>query len=255
MRRRSLRTDELGVRWRLQGGVALVDLHLDRNGGRVDYRAACSLCEVAEEIEWSPEVRVALLFSSGKHFCLGTEDELSWPAPVPWVESVAALSVPVVAAVRGGAVSEGCELALACDLRWLHPGAFFQICHLLEGRLPRHGGSQRLPRAVGRLHALEMLWTGRRVDAREAVRLGLASRLLSSRRWLDDARRSCGELARLAPVALRYAKEAVGKGQDLSLMQGLRLEEDLYALLQTTRDRAEGIRAFRQHRRPHFRGE
>lgn len=255
MGRRSVGAGKSRVNWSLADGVAVVELGLGHNQGLVDYDTACALCEVAEEIEWNSAVRLVLLWSTGPHFCLGTVNEDAWPAPLPWVESVASLSAPVVGAVRGGAVSEGCELALACDLRWVHPDAFFQLRHLAEGRLPRHGGTQRLPRSVGRLRALELLWTARRVAAAEAVRIGLASRMLAARRWRNEARRLCGEMARLAPLALRYGKEAVGKGLDLTLEQGLRLEEDLYVLLQTTRDRAEGIRAFRQHRRPRFRGE
>lgn len=242
------------VRWRLHERIAWIELALDRSGGQVDFEAACALVEVAEEVEWTEGVTAVVLSSTGPHFCLGSSGEEEWPAPVAWVEAIANLSAPVIAAVHGAAVSEGCELALACDLRWVRPGSFFALGHLREGRMPRHGGTQRLARLVGRMRALELLWTGRRVTAREAVRLGLATRLFPAANWPTALRAAAREIASLAPLALRYAKEAVGKGADLPLSHGLRMEEDLYVLLQSTRDRREGIRAFLQQRRPRFRG-
>ena len=123
-----------------------------------------------------------------------------------------------------------------------------------QGRLPRDGGTQRLPRLVGATRALEILWSGRLVGAAEARRVGLVSRVAEPRRLRPLAARLVANLCRKAPVALRLAKEAVRSGGDMTLRQGMHLEEDLYALLQTTEDRGEGIRAFRCRHQPRFKG-
>ena len=123
--------------------------------------------------------------------------------------------------------------------------------------MPRFGGTQRLPRLIGAAHALRMLLTGAQIDGGEAIRLGLVTYIaLGPGRVALE--RLVGEVVRAilsrGPVAARLAKEAVRKGCDLTLDQGIRLEEDLYALLQTTADRAEGVRAFLDKRKPLFRG-
>jgi len=123
------------------------------------------------------------------------------------------------------------------------------------GHLPSHGGTQRLPRIVGRMRALDLLLTGRSIDAKEAELMGLASRLVPHRDFARAVDAVVDELRTKAPVALRYAKEAVLAGSDLTLDQGIRLEEDLYVLLQTTRDRREGVEAFLQKRKPVFQGK
>jgi len=251
---RARATARRNVRYTVRRGVAWLEVALRQRADRVDYDTACALVEAAEELEWCSEARVVVLQTDGRNFCLGSEREDRWPAPVDWVEAIARLSVPVIAAVHGGAVSEGCELALACDLRWVRQDAYFVLAHLVEGRFPHHGGTQRLSRVVGRMRALELLWTARRIAAREALRIGLATRDFTLAHWPAALKQAAREMARLAPLALRYGKEAVTKGADLPLAHGLRMEEDLYVLLQSTADREEGIRCFLEHRKPRFRG-
>jgi enoyl-CoA hydratase/carnithine racemase len=149
-------------------------------------------------------------------------------------------------------VAEGAELALAADIRIAAVRAWLAFPQIGESRLPRHGATQRLPRIVGRARAMDMLLTGRRIGAREAQRIGLVS--LVTPQLAAAARGLVAELAAKGPIALRLAKEAVLGSGDLTLDQGIRLEQDLYVLLQTTRDRAAGVRAFLAKRRPRFRG-
>ncbi|MBX3024461.1 enoyl-CoA hydratase/isomerase family protein [bacterium] len=217
---------------------------------RVDLRVAQDLCAAAERIAFDPDVRVAVLEGPRNGFCLGVEDEREgWP---DWVGAVAGLAVPVIAIVAGAAVGAGAELALAADLRIAGPRAAFAFPHLAAGALPRHGATQRLPRIVGRTRAMELLLTGRRVGAREAQRIGLVTQV--SPQPATAARAVAAELCAKGPIALRLAKEAVRASGDLPLAAGVRLEQDLYVLLQTTADRAEGVRAFLRKRRPRFRG-
>ena len=231
-------------------GVAWVTL----GGARIDASAAQALCDAAERIGFDESVGVAVIQGSAGAFCLGVEGGGEWETRHDWVAAVGALAVPVVAAIAGDAIAEGAELAMACDLRLASVTARFAFPHLGQGRLPRHGATQRLPRLVGRMRALDLLISGRRIGAREAERIGLASSVVPAAKLDAAVRRIVGELSAKGPIALRLAKEAVLKGLDLTLDQGIRLEQDLYVLLQTTADRAEGVRAFLAKRPPKFRG-
>ena len=181
---------------------------------------------------------------------------VTWISMAPSVvESIAVLSKPTLAIIDGVAADEGLELALATDLRVATRAARFTMGQLGRDRLPCFGGTQRLPRLIGAAHALRMLLTGATVDGDAAMRLGLVTYVASSRsRAGAHGKRVVRSVTSRGPIAARLAKEAVRKGCDLTLDQGIRLEEDLYALLQTTADRAEGVRAFLDKRKPLFRG-
>lgn len=166
---------------------------------------------------------------------------------------IARLDQPVIAAIAGDAVGLGLELVLAGDLRMARESSRFSLPHIRAGLIPWDGGTQRLARLVGRAKALEMILTGRPIEAREAQRIGLINRVEPDP--LQAGMELAREMALKAAVALRFGKEAVLKGMDLTLDQGLRLEADLYFLLHTTRDRTEGIEAFRQKRGARFEGE
>lgn len=236
-------------------GVAWLTLDRPTAGNRINQDLAQALCGAAAEIELDDRVVAVVLAAAGKHFCLGMEDGGDWERHMDWVEAIAGLSRPVVAAIQGDAIAEGCELALACDLRVVSDAAHFALPHLLcSGQTPRHGGTQRLPRIVGRTRAMDLLLTGRTIDAPEAAAIGLASRLVPRSQFSRRLDALVDTLKTKAPIALRYAKEAVLKGSDLALDQGIRLEEDLYVLLQTTADRRRGVEACLKKRRPVFRG-
>jgi enoyl-CoA hydratase len=217
---------------------------------RVDLAVAQALIDAVDTIAHDESVRVALLHGPPGLFSLGCEQAApEWP---DWVAAIGALAVPVIAAIGGAAVGEGAELALAADIRIAAPRAWFSFPHLSAGLLPCHGATQRLPRLVGRTRAMELLLSGRRIGAREAQRIGLVT--LIAAQPLIAARALAGELCSKGPIALRLAKEAVSRSLDLTLEQGVRLEQDLYVLLQTTADRAAGVRAFMAKRQPKFRG-
>jgi enoyl-CoA hydratase len=161
---------------------------------------------------------------------------------------------PIIAAIRGIALGGGLELALACDIRIAGDDALLGLTEVNLAIIPGGGGTQRLPRLVGRGKALEMILTGMRIGAAEALRIGLVERVVPAAEVMDAARALALELAGRAPVAMRYAKEAVVKGLAMSLDDGLRLEGDLSTLLRTTEDRLEGARAFLEKRKPNWKG-
>jgi enoyl-CoA hydratase len=170
------------------------------------------------------------------------------------VEAVAALPMPVLAVLNGQVVAEGLELALAADLRLASDTATFAMPHLIEGRMPACGGTQRLPRLVG-LSAAYALLLGETWDAARAEALGLVSAVAPQAGLDAEVARWTARLAEKAPLAARFLKESVRRGLDVSLDQGLLIEEDLYLLLQTTDDRKEGIRAFLEKRKAAFTGK
>lgn len=166
------------------------------------------------------------------------------------VAALAALRIPIVAWVDGDCHDEALELALAADIRLAGESAAFRMGHVREGGIPSHGGTQRLTRAVGRGQALRLLLTGETLDADEALRIGLVHDVAD----LEDAEELAASIADAGPIAAQYVKEAVAASADLSLRDGMRLEADLSILLHSTADRAEGLRAFAEKRKPRFEG-
>lgn len=166
------------------------------------------------------------------------------------VAALAALTLPVVAWVDGPCFDEALELLLAADLRFASSRSTFRMTHVPGGRLPVHGGTQRLARIVGRAQALRLLATGEEISAVEGARIGLLNSLAGE----EEVRVTCRSVANAGPIAVRYAKEAIVSGADMHLRDGLRLEGDLSVLLQSTGDRAEGLLSFENKRRPRFDG-
>ncbi len=172
-----------------------------------------------------------------------------------WAEATAAvgrLGPPTVAVLGGDAIGPAWALALACDLRLAADTVRVGSPEVRWGRLPTAGVTQRLPRIAGQPTALRLLLLGEVLTAPEALGLGLLHRVVPAAALDAQQEDLLGALRAGAPIALGYAKEAVHQAADLPLPAGLRLEADLAALLQTTRDRAEGLAAFRERRAPRF---
>ena len=161
---------------------------------------------------------------------------------------------PIIAAIRGFALGGGLELALACDIRIAAEDAQLGLTEVTLGIIPGGGGTQRLPRLIGRGKALEMILTGARIPAAEALSIGLVEHVVPVAELLPSAQALARRIAEKPPIALRYAKEAVVSGLALPLADGLRLESDLSTLLRTTEDRVEGARAFVEKRKPRWSG-
>jgi len=243
-------------------GVGFVTLNRPEAGNRLDADMAAELRRIAAEVGYGSPVKALVLTGSGSVFSLGTDLEarsgLDDPRQVletlGAASAIAGITQPTIAALAGDAVGQGLELAMACDFRIAATPARLALDQVEQGELPWDGGTQRLPRLVGRARALDMILTGRTLSAEEAVQAGLIQKAVSPEELDKTVRELALDLAAKAPVAVRYAKEAVLSGLDLTLPQGLRLEADLYFLIHTTKDRTEGITAFREKRQPKFEG-
>ena len=161
---------------------------------------------------------------------------------------------PTIAAVNGFAVGGGCELALACDIRYAAENAKFGQPEINLSVIPGWGGTQRLARAVGAGLAKDLILTGRTIDAAEALRIGLVSAVYPGAELLDRALETAAGLAKKSPVALSAAKDAANRALQGDLGAGLSYEAILFAALFATEDQVEGMRAFTEKREPHFKG-
>jgi enoyl-CoA hydratase/carnithine racemase len=241
-------------------GVVYLQVPRPAQIGKGAERLAWQIVDACTDIQQrdTPVTAVALM-GGGDAFCVQppqSADDCD-ASPALWREATATLAAgaaPTIAVLAGDAVGPAFELALACDLRIAAENIRLGAPEIRWGRIPAAGGTQRLARSVGRGIALRMLLLGEILNAQEAMDIGLIHRTASSDAIQDCLEELLDRLRAAAPIALAYTKEAVRDGSDLPLRSGLALEADLAALLQTTRDRAEGIRAFKEHDTPRFEG-
>lgn len=251
------------VVYRKMKDVGILKINRPELNNAIDEQVAGELAEICHDVSIDKGIKVVIVTGAGqKAFSVGSDLNefkskgmgqgdrlLSVAAPV------AALRCPTIAAINGDALGQGLELALACDIRIASDKACFALPHLAAGIVPWDGATQRLLRIVGMTRAMEMVLTGEAIDAREAQKIGLVSKVVPLKELMPLAKSMAQTMASQSPLALSFAKEAINKGIDLTLEQGLRLEADLYFLLHTTEDRTEGVKAFREKRSPKFQGK
>jgi enoyl-CoA hydratase/carnithine racemase len=254
------------VRLERIGTVALLTLNRPEAMNAINRAMRRDLAEAIGSAERDPEVRAIIVAGAGdRAFCAGVDikeefrpeslvterDERQAPR---WNDVLEATTKPTIAAVHGYCMGGGLEMALACDIRIAASDAVFALPEVGLGMIPGAGGTQRLPRVVGVGHALHLILSGDTIDADRALQIGLVTQLVP-RAKLREAAMGLGEkLGARAPRAMAYAKEAVRRGTELPLREGLRLESDLATLLLTTEDRIEGASAFREKRSPQYQG-
>ena len=244
--------------------IATITLSNPRARNRVDFTLAYALANRVEAARRDDEVWAVAICAEGADFCAGTDPDALGeaqsgggfaPDALGVARIIAAIEKPTVCAIQGAAFEQGLEIALACDLRVADSTAAFRMSQAADGAMPWDGGTQRLPRIIGRSRAMEMLLTGAELDANRALAWGLVNEVVEEGQAPARAIRLAEEMARHGPIALRYLKEAVAAGMDGTLARGLGLEADLSVILQSTRDRSEGIASFLERRRPDYRGE
>ena len=259
-------SDNSAVLYERQGALAWITLNRPEALNAVNSEIRELFPRAVERAEADLQVRVIVVRGAGERaFCAGADiKEFQAPDSIVqarqvrvhghWLQPLGNALKPSLAAIHGFCLGAGLELALACDIRVAADDAQLGLPEVGLGIIPGSGGTQRLPRIVGLGQALHLILSGGRIDADESYRIGLVSQVIRRDQLPSEVERLAGVIASRAPLAVALAKEAVHKGYDLELSDGLRLEGDLAALLLTSEDRLEAAAAFREKRRAVFKG-
>jgi enoyl-CoA hydratase len=251
--------------------IAFITFNRPESLNAMNRQMTRELVDVCQQVEEDSGIRIAIFTGAGeKAFSAGMDlkerAETSF-SPIErrqqkltnkiytQARAVAAITKPTIAAIRGYCVGGGLEFALACDLRVAAEDAKLGLTEVRRGIIPGAGGTQRLTRAVGITKAMEMCLTGDTVSGLEAKSLGLVNNVVASADVLKAAEDLAGRILKGAPMSVAFIKEAIKKGVELPLEEGLRLEADLSALIGSTEDAREGPRAFAEKRVPVWKGK
>ena len=245
------------------GGVGIARLNRPDARNALSADVLHTLCELCEAWDADPDVRCIVIAGGDEYFAAGGDIKailersfqyaMVSPTASFWAR-MAAVATPLIAAVSGYALGGGCELALLCDMIVASETAEFGQPEIMLGIIPGGGGTQRLARTIGKQRAMELVLTGRRIDAREAHAFGLVNQVVKKKEWLGAAVDLAQVVARRPPLAARLAKQAVLAAEETALTAGLDHERRLYEIAMATEDRVEGMSAFVEKRRPSFEG-
>ncbi len=219
-----------------------------------------------ETLHFDPEIRAVIVTGAGKAFCAGADLKeratLSETQVREFIYTIRNLftfieymNKPVIAAINGIALGGGTELALACDIRIASESESMGLTETRLEIIPGAGGTQRLPRIVGRGKAKELIFTGRRVDSQEAAAIGLVNKACSHESLMEECRAMAAMICETGPIAVQQAKYAINYGLETDLHTGLAIESNAYWITVPTEDRLEGLSAFREKRKPVYKGK
>jgi enoyl-CoA hydratase/carnithine racemase len=249
-----------------QDQVAILTLNRPDVMNSFNFGMLRALKERVEAIHFDTDVRVVIITGAGKAFCAGADlkeratlNEQQVREFITTIRNlftfIENMNKPVIAGVNGIALGGGTELALACDLRIVSTAASMGLTETRLAIIPGAGGTQRLPRLVGRGKAKELIFTGRRVDAEEALQIGLANKICPHEALLDECRAMAAMICETGPIAIQQAKYAINYGLETDIGTGLAIESNAYWTLIPTEDRLEGLAAFREKRKPVYKGK
>ena len=247
--------------------IATVTLNRPEAMNALDPESVEQLHAIWQKVSSDSDIRVVILTGAGdRSFCTGADLKKTQPPSETFAElhfgsvrptpSLATLQTgkPVIGAINGFALGGGLELALQCDIRIASNNAVFGLPEVGIGSIPGAGGTQRLIRAIGQSDAMLMLLTGSRIDAIEALRIGLVSRVVAAADLQELAQALARQIAGNAPLAVSAVKRLATMGRELNLPAGLELEQQAFGVLRDSEDRLEGRRAFSEKRKPAFKG-
>ena len=254
------------VEYNREGKIAIFTINRPEALGALNVEGMRQLHNALIDFRDDDELLVGIITGTGdKVFSAGVDIKDYLPfvkrtTDKPWQRPTGILRgldiwKPLIAACNGLTVGGGLELALACDIMLASENATFGLTEVTVGLCPGGGGTQRLPRIIPRRLAAEMLFTGKIIDASEAYRIGLVNKVVPVADLMSEARKMAETICRNAPVAVRAAKEAMVRGLNMSLEEGLQLEDDLERYVMSTEDFEEGILAFKEKRKYTFKGK
>lgn len=248
------------------GKIALIKLNRPEVMNAINFEMLNALKERMEALHFDPEIRVVIITGAGnKAFCAGADlkERASYSEQkvrefIHTIRNlfsfIERLNKPVIAAINGSALGGGTELALACDMRLASKNSSMGLTETRLGIIPGAGGTQRLPRLIGLGKAKELIFTGRKIDAREAMESGLVNRVCEPDALIPECMEMARAISENGPIAVQQAKYAINHGVETDLDTGLAIESNAYWLTIPTKDRLEGLFAFREKRKPVFKG-
>ncbi len=250
----------------IRDGIAWVTVNRPDKLNALNDLVMLELAGAAERIATEPDIKGAILTGSGpKSFVAGADiGDLSRQGPFDGkaraqrgqavLRRLETCGKPVIAAINGFALGGGCELAMACHIRIASENAKFGQPEVKLGIAPGYGGTQRLPRLVGKGVAMQLILTGEMIDAQEAYRIGLVNKVVPAADLLAESEKMMRGILAMGPLAVRLAMEAVDQGLEMTLDEGLLLEANHFGLLAATQDMKEGTTAFLEKRSARFQG-
>lgn len=249
---------------RTDGAVGIVQLNRPKVLNALNGPTMIELNDALEQFEADNEIRVMIVTGNERAFAAGADikemadatavDMLRLNRIAQW-DRMKKISKPIIAAVSGYALGGGCELAMACDTIVASETAMFGQPEINIGVMPGAGGTQRLTRALGKAKAMEMVLTGKMMNAREAHARGLVARVAPVESYLEEALALAREIASRSPIAVRIAKESVNKAFETALAEGLDFERKMFYFLFSTEDQKEGMKAFIEKRQAEWKGK
>lgn len=248
-------------------GVATITLNRPEAANALSLQMLYEFHEAIQEVKFDPNVRCVVITGAGeKVFCAGADlRERAGMDPVQVkktvslirgnVNDIELLPQPVIAALNGSAFGGGLEIALACDIRISADHVKMGLTETSLAIIPGAGGTQRLPRLIGKGRAKELIYTARRITAQEAEKIGLVEYVVPYSELQNKALQIASEIAKNGPIAVQQAKFAIDKGIEVDIQNGLSIEQKAYEVIIPTKDRLEGLQAFKEKRPPQYRGE
>ena len=258
----------MALKFTIKDQIATIILDRPEAMNAIDPETGRELVEAFDRCRTDADVRVILVSAEGNRaFCVGADLKKTMPPPeshaqltfgtspkdLRWVEAIE-MDKPLICAINGMAMGGGLELALACDIRICVDTAKFALPEVRVGSIPGAGGTQRLPRTVGMSDAMLMLLAAEHIDAADALRIGLVSRVVPAERLMDEAHAIAAKIAANAPLAVNAVKNLVRRGMNLPLGDAIAQERMTWGLLRDTKDRIEGRKAFQEKRKPNYQG-
>lgn len=252
------------IQTRTEDRIGVIELNRPKVLNAINRPMVKEIVTALEEFDQDNDVRVIILQGKGRAFAAGADiNEMSDAGTVDmelanqfadW-DRIHLIKKPLVCAVQGFAFGGGFELALSCDVIFAAENAKFAFPEVKLGVMPGAGGTQMLTKAMGKAKAIEWLWLGEPMVAKEALHYGVINRVVAPEILHTETMRFARKLAKQPPLSLRMIKEAVNKAVDQSLAEGMQFERKNFSILFSSEDQKEGMRAFIEKRKPHFKGE